>query len=81
MEHKLKTLSKYYKAVVKGDKTFEVRKDDRDFQVGDKLSLMKYSINGNWMLESITVKITYILGRNEDEKMFVPEGYVILGIK
>lgn len=79
--HRLKTLSKYYKAVVKGDKTFEVRKDDRDFQVGDKLSLMKYSSNGNWMLESVTMTITYVLGRNEDEKMFVPDGYVILGIK
>ena len=80
MIHELKTLPKYFKAVVKGDKTFEVRKDDRDFQVGDKLILMKYD-NGKWLLENATMIITYILGRNEDEKIFVADGYVILGIK
>ena len=80
MTHELKTLPKYYKAVVKGEKTFEVRKDDRDFQVGDKLTLKKYN-NGRWLLEDTTMTITYILGRHEDEKIFVEDGYVILGIK
>ena len=80
MKHELKTLPKYYKAVVKGEKTFEVRKDDRDFQVGDTLLLQKYD-NGQYLVDEYESEITYILGRLEDEKMFVADGFVILGIK
>ena len=57
-----------------------IRKDDRDFQVGDTLRLMRYT-DGTYDYAICDVKITYILGRNEDEKLYVQEGYVILGIK
>ncbi|EHN17061.1 DUF3850 domain-containing protein [Clostridium sporogenes] len=80
MRHRLKTLPKYFNAVCDGKKTFEVRKDDRNFQIGDKLVLEKYE-NGEYQYANCEVEITYILGRNEDEKIFVPEGYVILGVK
>jgi ASC-1-like (ASCH) protein len=79
MVHELKTLPKYFKAVREGRKTFEVRKDDRGFQVGDTLVLGKW--NGQYFTDRCSVKVTYILGRNPDEKMYVPNGYVILGIK
>jgi hypothetical protein len=78
--HELKTLPKYFKAVWEGKKTFEVRKDDRDYQVGDDLLLQKYD-NGQYLVSEYRCKITYILGRNDDEKMFVPEGYIIIGFK
>lgn len=39
MEHKLKTWVRYWDAVAAGDKTFEVRKNDRGFQTGDTLVL------------------------------------------
>lgn len=42
--------------------------------------LEKYE-NGEYQYANCEVEITYILGRNEDEKIFVPEGYVILGVK
>jgi len=80
MEHTLKTISKYFNAVCEGTKTFEVRKDDRNFQIGDTLILLEYG-NGIKQHAEYRTNITYILGRNEDEKMFIPEGYVILGIK
>lgn len=80
MIHELKTESKYFKEVCKGKKTFEVRKDDRPFKVGDTLKLIEYE-NGRLQYAECDVTITYILGRNEDEKKYVPEGYVILGIK
>lgn len=38
-EHHLKTVDPYYHAIADGTKTFEVRKDDRGFKVGDILHL------------------------------------------
>ncbi|WP_238886481.1 DUF3850 domain-containing protein [Clostridium sp. YIM B02551] len=80
MVHMLKTLPKYFDAAEKGEKPFEVRKDDRNFKVGDTLILEKYE-NGEYLNKIHKVNITYILGREEDEKQYVPEGYVILGTK
>jgi hypothetical protein len=79
--HELKTWSEYYNAInhpsIKYRKTFEVRKNDRDFQVGDYLSLLEYDPN----IEEYTGRrcfrlITYIL----DKQPYVPEGYVVMGL-
>lgn len=40
--HKLKTLPVYFDAVQRGDKTFEIRKNDRDFQAQDALVLAEW---------------------------------------
>lgn len=40
-EHILKTLPDYWDAIASGEKTFEVRRDDRGFQRGDVLVLQK----------------------------------------
>ncbi|MDE2426280.1 MAG: DUF3850 domain-containing protein [Elusimicrobia bacterium] len=40
-EHVLKTLAPYWHAVERGDKTFDVRRDDRGFQRGDVLVLRR----------------------------------------
>lgn len=40
--HYLKTDSVYFDAQKRGDKPFEVRRDDRGFQKGDTLVLCKY---------------------------------------
>lgn len=40
--HHLKTLPVYFDAVKRGDKTFELRKNDRDFQTGDTLVLEEF---------------------------------------
>lgn len=42
MTHALKTWPEYFKAVIEGQKKFEVRKDDRHFKLGDKLLLQEY---------------------------------------
>ncbi|MES2459879.1 MAG: DUF3850 domain-containing protein [Armatimonadota bacterium] len=40
--HELKTIPPYFEAVWKGDKTAELRKNDRGFAVGDTLVLREY---------------------------------------
>lgn len=74
--HNLKIKPQYFKDVVSGDKTFEVRKNDRDFKVGDVILLGEYE-NGRYTGITAYVKITYIL----DNPEYCKEGYVILGIK
>lgn len=41
MIHRLKTLPQYWDAVQRGEKTFEVRRDDRGFQKGDEVHLQR----------------------------------------
>lgn len=76
--HHLKTWTKYFVDAKSGIKPFEVRKNDRNFKVGDTLILNEYDperqrYTGNWVAKSIT----YIL----DDQSFVKEDYVILGMK
>lgn len=39
--HHLKTYEEYFSLILRGRKTFELRKDDRDFQQGDTVILME----------------------------------------
>lgn len=57
--HRLKIDSKYFDAVRYEVKTFEIRKNDRDFQVGDTLLLSEYK-DGKSTGNMVNVVITYI---------------------
>lgn len=77
--HKVKILPKYFEKVKSGVKTFEYRKDDRDYKVGDRLKLMEYDLEiGRCTGNILEVEITYIL-RHGDFK--IPSNYVIMSIK
>ena len=58
----LKIWSNYFDAINNGIKTFEIRKNDRDFEVGDTLILREW-IPGceKYTGRRVAVKITYIL--------------------
>jgi len=43
--HELKTLPVYFDAVERGEKTFEIRRDDRGFQKGDTIRLLRLTEN------------------------------------
>lgn len=76
MVHELKILPEYFVAVRDGIKKFEVRKDDRPFEVGDILCL--HEINcGVLTGRTIKAEVTYVL-RHPD---YCIEGYCILSIK
>lgn len=42
MIHALKILPQYFEAVANGTKNFEIRRNDRNYQTGDKLLLKEY---------------------------------------
>jgi hypothetical protein len=74
--HTLKIIPEYYRAIERGDKTFEVRKNDRNFQVYDILELKEF-FGGEYSGRYINAEVTYIL----DDQEYCKEGYVIMGIK
>lgn len=73
--HYLKTETEYYEAVKNGNKSFELRKNDRGFQVGDIVSLVEV-INGKPTCEQRhPMEIIYIL---HGGKFGLKKGYCIL---
>jgi hypothetical protein len=59
--HELKILPEYFQAVADRDKTFEIRKNDRDYKVGDRLILREYeSARGGFTGRELSKNITYI---------------------
>ena len=75
MTHALKTVPPFFKDVVEGKKTFEVRKNDRLFKVGDKLLLQEFH-GDKYTGQEWEGHITYIL----DSSDFCKKGFVIMGI-
>lgn len=60
MVHELKILPEYFKEVKIGNKTFELRKDDRQIQIGDVVILKEWTgeaYTGN----ELRVGVTYVL--------------------
>ncbi|EAE5185442.1 DUF3850 domain-containing protein [Listeria monocytogenes] len=72
--HELKILSKYFWDILEGKKTFEIRKNDRDYQVGDYL-ILKELKDEKHTGRKLPVVVTYITDYEQKE------GYVVMGIK
>lgn len=78
MIHTLKTWPPHFREVVSGRKTFEVRKNDRGFQVGDVLRLMEYSPTLNHFTGATCVRtVTYILPGGA---FGVADGHVVMAL-
>lgn len=73
-----KILPEYFSRVVKEEKTFELRKDDTYYEVGDALSLREWD-GEKYTGNVVTRLITYIL-RDCPERGLMP-GYCILGLQ
>lgn len=85
--HELKTDASVFLPVYMGDKTFEIRKNDRDFKAGDILILRETTYSGEEMKRggpllytgnSIAVRVTYVL----DGPVYgLMDGWCIMSIK
>ena len=75
--HYLKTVPPFYQAVESGRKPFEVRFNDRNYQVGDILHLQEFIPPETYTGRETTKEATYIL----DDPKFCKEGFVVIGMK
>lgn len=77
--HELKILPEYFQAVLWGEKTFEIRKNDRDFQRGDTVCLMEYDgLYNTFTGRQQLIEITYVLNGDENtEKYGLKKGYCV----
>lgn len=79
MIHELKSIPPFYQEVERGMKSFEVRKNDRNFQVGDKLYLREWIPAGSaYTGREKVVTIVYIL---HGGKFGIDTEYVVMGIQ
>lgn len=76
--HELKCWPEYFMAIWERRKTFEIRKNDRDFQVGDKLSLREWdpSMPKHYTGAFTTRTVTYVT----DFPYGLRDGYVCMGL-
>ena len=78
MTHNLKILTPYYEAVVAGNKTFELRKDDRPYRTGDTLILNEIGAGNEPTGRVIKKKVGCILRDCPEHGLF--RGYCILSL-
>ena len=81
MIHELKTWVEYFQLIESGEKSFELRKNDRDYKKGHFLLLREYSKETHeYTGRKITRKITYILKGTEAEALGLKKNYCIMGL-
>lgn len=74
--HEVKLAAMYYDDVKTGKKTFELRKNDRNYKEGDKLHMLEFK-DGRHTGRTISADIVYLM----EEYTGLTEGYCILGIR
>jgi hypothetical protein len=78
-DHELKTISPFFIRVYRGEKTCELRKNDRNYEVGNILYLREYitslkTYTGRACMRIVTDIVTH------DEFSRVPKGWVLMSI-
>lgn len=78
-DHQLKCVPYWFKRIKKGDKSWEIRKNDRDFRVGDWLILFEFNERGitpGYTGESTAVEVLSV-----DTSDYLPsKDFVIMSI-
>ena len=77
--HELKIKEDYFNAILRGDKTFELRKNDRDYKVGDLIHFVQVNGKEYSSYSRNLYRIAYIL---QDVPQYgLDKDYCILGIR
>lgn len=78
--HKLKCHSEFFDAVVSGSKSFEIRKNDRGYEVGDDLHLVRTDKAGKPTHpgQDVVKRVHYLL---EGGQFGILHGFVVLGLE
>lgn len=72
MEHELKTWPEFFAPLLAGDKTFEIRKDDRGYAVGDVLWLREWhKLDLKHTGRAVRRRVTYITRHMQQGDMVV----------
>ncbi|MFJ5670664.1 DUF3850 domain-containing protein [Bacillus safensis] len=72
--HDLKVIPSFFCAIKSGMKGFEIRRNDRKFQVGDVIMLREYN-DGHYTGRIVLGKITFVTDFEQKE------GYVVFNFK
>ena len=78
MTHELKILPEYFEDVAHLKKTFEIRKNDRNYNVGDTLILKEWN-RGKYTGREAKRTVTYIY--YGDGTYGLSDGYVVMTIR
>lgn len=78
--HELKIVPEYFRAVKEGKKKFEIRKNDRNFKVGEYIDLREYSGDKGYTGNRLCLKIVYMI-ESDWFPQGLKDGYCVLGIE
>lgn len=83
MIHELKTWPQFFARIFTGQKKFELRKDDRHYEIGDSLHLKEFDPTSNeYTGREKIVQVVYVLrGTEETEAFGLRNGYCIMSIQ
>jgi len=75
MIHNLKIKPEFFKAVISGQKTFEIRNNDRDFQAHDFVVLREFDCRTGFTGSQAHTQIKYVSSYNQ------APGFVVFGFE
>ena len=87
-EHELKIKKRFLERLISGEKTCEVRNNDRDFQSGDVIAFSKRALSfpddpmpAEWEGKFFRFRITHVQHLHDVPEMDWDSGYVVLSLK
>jgi len=79
--HRLKTWPEFFQAILTGTKRFELRRDDRNVQIGDVLELEEFDARTQEYTQRFTaVMVTYVLRGEEAAQFGLQPGFAIYSL-
>lgn len=80
--HELKTWPEYFEYLWDGSKTFEVRIDDREYDLHDHLHLREWVPGDDrYTGRELISKVIYIMDGKEGAPMGLERGYVVMALE